>query len=68
MTAGLMAPIAPAQHLQMAQMRARETGKAVVFATNSGITAVINPLGHIIKQLPQRHSCHPTKFCCHLPR
>ena len=45
--------IAPAQHLQMAQMRARETGKAVVFATNSGITAIINPLGHIVKQLPQ---------------
>ena len=53
--------IAPAQHLQMAQMRARETGKAVVFATNSGITAIINPLGHIVKQLPQNIASKLTK-------
>ena len=40
--------LAPWQHLQMAQMRAIETGQMVVFVGNSGITAIIDPHGHII--------------------
>jgi apolipoprotein N-acyltransferase len=43
--------MAPYQHLQIAQMRARELGRYVLFSTNSGITAVINPNGYIIQSL-----------------
>lgn len=43
---------AQAQHLQMAQMRAIETGRYLLFASNSGITAVIKPNGRISKELP----------------
>lgn len=44
--------IAAAQHLQMAQMRAMETGRYVLSVTNNGMTAIINPHGKIMKQLP----------------
>ncbi|MCW8090706.1 apolipoprotein N-acyltransferase [Alteromonas sp. ASW11-130] len=43
----------PAQHLQIAQMRALETGKSVIRATNNGITAFINPFGEVTSRLPQ---------------
>jgi len=45
--------IGPHQHLQIAQMRARETGRFVLRATVSGVTAIINPEGRVIAQLPQ---------------
>lgn len=48
--------IAAAQHLQMAQMRAMETGRYVLSVTNNGITAIINPYGKIVKQLPSFES------------
>ncbi|MES2204630.1 MAG: apolipoprotein N-acyltransferase [Pseudomonadota bacterium] len=48
--------IAAVQHLQMAQMRAMETGRYVLSVTNNGITAIINPYGKIIKQLPAYQS------------
>lgn len=43
----------PWQHLQIAQMRAREFGRPVLRATNNGVTAVIDANGHIRHQLPQ---------------
>lgn len=45
--------LGPYQHLQIAQMRALESGRYVIRATNDGITAVINQHGSIIKQLPR---------------
>ena len=39
------------QHLAMSQMRAAETGSWVIRASNSGITAVINNNGFVVKAL-----------------
>jgi apolipoprotein N-acyltransferase len=39
--------IEPHQHLQMAQMRAIETGRFMLRATNTGVTAVIAPDGSL---------------------
>lgn len=44
--------IALPQHLQISQMRALETGRPMLRATNSGTTAVIDPKGKIVAQLP----------------
>ena len=44
--------IEPHQHLQMARMRALETGRFMLRATNTGVTAVIAPDGKIISQAP----------------
>ncbi len=43
----------PDQHLQIAQMRAKEFGLPVIRSTNNGVTAVINHKGKIQSQLPQ---------------
>jgi apolipoprotein N-acyltransferase len=45
---------AEAQHLQMAAMRALEFHKPVLFASNDGITAVIDPNGKTEASLAQR--------------
>lgn len=45
--------IGPLQHMQMAQMRALETGRYLVRGTNTGVTAIVDPRGRIIEQLPQ---------------
>jgi apolipoprotein N-acyltransferase len=43
---------APAQHLNMARMRAVETRRFLVRATNTGISAVVDPLGRVAVQAP----------------
>jgi apolipoprotein N-acyltransferase len=40
------------QHLLLVRMRAVENRRFIVRATNDGITAVINPAGRVIKELP----------------
>jgi apolipoprotein N-acyltransferase len=42
----------PYQHLQMARMRALETGRYMLRATNTGLSAIISPSGKVIKQSP----------------
>lgn len=44
--------IAPLQHLQMARMRALESGRWMIRATNNGMTALIDPLGSISQDIP----------------
>lgn len=41
------------QHKQIAQMRALETGRMMLRATNTGVTAIIGVDGKILQQLPQ---------------
>lgn len=43
--------IALPQHLQISQMRALETGRPMLRATNTGTTAVIDPQGRVTAQL-----------------
>ncbi|GGF53030.1 apolipoprotein N-acyltransferase [Alteromonas lipolytica] len=43
----------PAQHLQIARMRAKELGIGVIRSTNNGISAFIDYHGNVVAQLPQ---------------
>ncbi len=45
--------IAPHQHLEIARMRALETGRYLLRTTNTGISAMIDAKGKIIAQTPQ---------------
>ncbi len=45
--------LGPAQHLQIAQMRALETGRYLVRGTNNGISAIIDTRGRIQARGPQ---------------
>ncbi len=45
--------IAPHQHLEIARMRALESGRYLLRATNTGISAVIDVKGKIMTQAPQ---------------
>jgi apolipoprotein N-acyltransferase len=44
--------LAQPQHLQIARLRAMETGRTMLRATNTGITAAIAPDGRVLGQLP----------------
>ena len=44
--------LAPAQHLQIAQMRALETGRMMLRATNTGMTAIVDVDGRVRSVLP----------------
>ena len=45
--------LAADQHLQFSQMRALETGRWMVRATNTGVTAAIDEKGRVVARLPQ---------------
>lgn len=53
--------LGPKQHLQIAQMRALETGRFVLRSTNSGITAIIDAKGRVHKQIPAADFTRPTE-------
>ncbi len=44
--------LAPAQHLQIAQMRALESGRMMLRATNTGMTAIVGADGRVQAALP----------------
>lgn len=46
--------VALAQHGQIAQARAIETGRTMLLATNTGTTAVVDPHGRYLARLPER--------------
>ncbi|HUQ26858.1 MAG TPA: apolipoprotein N-acyltransferase [Burkholderiales bacterium] len=45
--------LAPSQHLQIARLRAIETGRMHLAATNTGVTAAIDRDGRLLARLPQ---------------
>jgi len=45
--------LAPGQHLQIARLRAIETGRMHLAATNTGVTAAIDRDGRVLARLPQ---------------
>lgn len=44
--------LAAHQHLQMSQVRALETGRMMLRATNTGATAIISPQGEVLAEAP----------------
>jgi apolipoprotein N-acyltransferase len=44
--------LAPAQHLRIARTRAVETGRYMLRATNTGVTAIVAPDGAVVGRLP----------------
>jgi apolipoprotein N-acyltransferase len=44
--------LAPAQHLRISRMRAIETGRYMLRATNTGVTAIVAPDGSVAGRLP----------------
>jgi len=45
--------LAPHQHLEMARMRALETGRYLLRATNTGVSAIVDEKGRVLAVLPQ---------------
>lgn len=48
--------IGPAQHMQIARMRAVETGRYLARATSRGISGIVDPKGRIIATMPTLES------------
>ena len=44
--------LAPEQHLQISRMRALETGRTMLRATNTGVTAIVDSRGAVVARLP----------------
>ena len=47
------ASIGPHQHLEIARARAKETGRYLARATNTGISALVSPAGEVLARSPQ---------------
>jgi apolipoprotein N-acyltransferase len=45
--------LAPQQHLQISQARALETGRYMLRATNTGMTAIVSPRGAVERHAPE---------------
>ena len=45
--------LAPRQHLQISQTRALEAGRYMLRATNTGMTAIVDQRGHVVKEAPE---------------
>jgi apolipoprotein N-acyltransferase len=45
--------VAPRQHLQISQTRALESGRFMLRATNTGMTAIIDEKGRVISEAPE---------------
>ena len=45
--------LGPHQHLEMARVRAAESGRWLVRSTNTGLSAVVSPKGAVVARLPQ---------------
>ncbi len=45
--------LGPLQHLQLARMRALETGRYMLRGTNNGVTAIIDEKGQVTETIPQ---------------
>lgn len=45
--------IGPLQHMQIAQMRARELDRWVLRATNNGLTGIVDARGEVVAQIPR---------------
>jgi apolipoprotein N-acyltransferase len=44
--------LAPAQHLEISRMRALESGRYLLRATNTGVTAIVDDRGRVVARLP----------------
>ncbi len=54
--------LGPKQHMAIAQMRALETQRYLLRSTNTGITALVNHKGEIVKQLPTQQRATLTAY------
>ena len=54
--------LGPKQHMAIAQMRALETQRYLLRSTNTGITALVNHKGEIVKQLPTKQRATLTAY------
>lgn len=54
--------LGPKQHMAIAQMRALETQRYLLRSTNTGITALVNYKGEMVKQLPTKQKATLTAY------